>query len=273
MLRKLFAILFTSAVLTASICGCTDSLANSTPVSSTNSITSNISGSTVTTQENTSALRPSSAPSDSIHSWKWFSRSYPRRWKDCFDCISKRLYPDGLPSVVCLHSWEKANRPTPAAWFPESLQSGEPLSHLNKPFWFSVSLQPALIRQCNPPLHQNRNYANSKVPLCGYRYPASERWLHSRAFLYMYSSSCPEPSGSPQGSFDRPALPTHRCAVNCFTSKNFSFNSSKVETFSHTFHILIVCPPNLQTFVPERSNSEKPEIQNLIFRTFREIKK
>lgn len=31
-------------------------------------------------------------------------------------------------------------------------------------------------------------------------------------------------------------------------------------------------PPNLQTFVPERSNSEKPEIQNLIFRTFREKK-
>ena len=70
MLRKLFAILFTSAVLTASICGCTDSLANSTPVSSTNRITSNTSGSTVTTQENTSALRPSSAPSDSISTGK-----------------------------------------------------------------------------------------------------------------------------------------------------------------------------------------------------------
>ena len=70
MLRKLFAILFTSAVLTASICGCTDSLANSTPVSSTNSITSNTSGSTVTTQENTSASRPSSAPSDSVSTGK-----------------------------------------------------------------------------------------------------------------------------------------------------------------------------------------------------------
>ena len=70
MLRKLFAILFTSAVLAASICGCTDSLANSTPVSSTNRITSNISGSTVTTQENTSALRPSSAPSDSVSTGK-----------------------------------------------------------------------------------------------------------------------------------------------------------------------------------------------------------
>ena len=70
MLRKLFAILFTSAVLTASICGCTDSLANSTPVSSTNRITSNTSGRTVTTQENTSASRPSSAPSDSVSTGK-----------------------------------------------------------------------------------------------------------------------------------------------------------------------------------------------------------
>ena len=70
MLRKLFAILFTSAVLAASICGCTDSLANSTPVSSTNRITSNTSGSTVTTQENTSASRPSSAPSDSVSTGK-----------------------------------------------------------------------------------------------------------------------------------------------------------------------------------------------------------
>ena len=72
----------------------------------------------------------------------------------------------------------------------------------------------------------------------------------------MYSSSCPEPSGSPQGSFDRPALPTHRCAVIALQARIFPS-----------------IPPNLQTFVPERSNSEKPEIQNLIFRTFREIKK
>ena len=50
--------------------------------------------------------------------------------------------------------------------------------------------------------------------------------------------------------------------------KNFSFKFSKVGTFSHTVRILIVCPPNLQTFVPKRSNSEKPGTQNLIFKTF-----
>lgn len=70
MLRKLFAILFTSTVFIASICGCTSSSANTAPVSSANSITSSTSGSTVTTHENTSVSRPSSAPSDSVSTGK-----------------------------------------------------------------------------------------------------------------------------------------------------------------------------------------------------------
>lgn len=69
MLRKLFAILFASAVFIASVCGCTSSSANIAPVSSANSVTSNTS-STVTTQENTSASHPSSAPADSVSTGK-----------------------------------------------------------------------------------------------------------------------------------------------------------------------------------------------------------
>ena len=73
---------------------------------------------------------------------------------------------------------------------------------------------------------------------------------------HMYSSSCPEPSRKSARQFRSSRIANSPVCCDCFTSKIFPS-----------------IPPNLQTFVPERSNSEKPEIQNLIFRTFREIKK